>query len=220
MPAATWCSRCSDRERRAVLPAQPTARRRAAIGRGVRSGGRRARSEPPCARRCPRRPGLTEPPLVAFPAESYWRGEAHRLCDRPGALARVLEEVAAAGVRQAIVVTAASPPGGPHALTTRRADAARARGRLPGRRRRRPGPRRAPGGATLVRSPLRDPPGAQSGRAARPRGRVRRAVGSAAGLGELLDRGYEDAHRQFVEPVVAASGEALAGARAPSTGAS
>ena len=31
-------------------------------------------------------PGLTEPPLVVFPAESYWRGEAHRLCDRPGAL--------------------------------------------------------------------------------------------------------------------------------------
>jgi hypothetical protein len=40
------------------------------------------------------------------------------------------------------------------------------------------------------------------------------------GLGELLDRGYEDAHRQFVEPVVAASGEALVDARAPATGAS
>jgi hypothetical protein len=30
------------------------------------------------------------------------------------------------------------------------------------------------------------------------------------GVGELLDRGYEDAHRQFVEPVLAASGDALA----------
>ena len=29
------------------------------------------------------------------------------------------------------------------------------------------------------------------------------------GLSELIDRGYEDAYRQFVEPVVGASGEAL-----------
>ena len=28
-------------------------------------------------------------------------------------------------------------------------------------------------------------------------------------LGELLDRGYEDAYRQFIEPVVAASGDLL-----------
>ena len=29
-------------------------------------------------------------------------------------------------------------------------------------------------------------------------------------LGELLDRGYEDAYRQFIEPVVGASGERIA----------
>jgi len=28
-------------------------------------------------------------------------------------------------------------------------------------------------------------------------------------LGELVDRGYEDAYRQFIEPVVGASGESL-----------
>jgi hypothetical protein len=28
-------------------------------------------------------------------------------------------------------------------------------------------------------------------------------------LGELVDRGYEDAYRQFIEPVVAASGDRL-----------
>jgi hypothetical protein len=28
-------------------------------------------------------------------------------------------------------------------------------------------------------------------------------------LGELVDRGYEDAYRQFIEPVVAASGERI-----------
>jgi hypothetical protein len=31
-------------------------------------------------------------------------------------------------------------------------------------------------------------------------------------LGELLDRGYEDAYRQFIEPVVGESGEQLADA--------
>jgi hypothetical protein len=29
-------------------------------------------------------------------------------------------------------------------------------------------------------------------------------------LGELLDRGYEDAYRQFIEPVVGASGDKIA----------
>ena len=29
------------------------------------------------------------------------------------------------------------------------------------------------------------------------------------GVGELVDRGYEDAYRQFIEPVVAASGERI-----------
>ena len=29
-------------------------------------------------------------------------------------------------------------------------------------------------------------------------------------LGELLDRGYEDAYRQFIEPVVGASGDSIA----------
>ena len=42
-------------------------------------------------------PVATEPHLVTFSAEGPWRGETHRLCDRPGALARLLEEVAAPG---------------------------------------------------------------------------------------------------------------------------
>ena len=33
-------------------------------------------------------------------------------------------------------------------------------------------------------------------------------------LGELTDRGYEDAYRQFIEPVVAAGGERIAPVRA------
>jgi hypothetical protein len=35
------------------------------------------------------------------------------------------------------------------------------------------------------------------------------------GLAELVERGYEDAYRQFIEPVVGASGEQLARTRQP-----
>jgi hypothetical protein len=154
-------------------------------------------------------PGLTDPPLMVFPPESYWRGEAHRLCDRPGALARVLEEVAAAGARQVIVVTAAPELAGPHALSTRRA-APRAR----------VGDFLAAAQAASIRDavlaaavsfdalftirPAHNPVGPLDlGGAFDERSDRRQA------LGELLDRGYEDAHRQFVEPVLAASGDAL-----------
>ena len=67
-------------------------------------------------------PVVTEAHLVAFAPESYWRGEAHRLCDRPDLLARLLEETAAAGAEQVVVVTDAPAPGGPHALAARRGE--------------------------------------------------------------------------------------------------
>ncbi len=52
-------------------------------------------------------PVATEPHLTTFSAEGPWRGETHRLCDRPGAIARLLEEVGIAGAEQVILV---SPP--------------------------------------------------------------------------------------------------------------
>ena len=76
-----------------------------------------------CSTRWPalsRSPASTEAPFIAFAPESYWRGETHRLRDRPASLVRVLEEVAHAGARQVIVVTAASGAAGPHELATRR----------------------------------------------------------------------------------------------------
>ncbi len=48
-------------------------------------------------------PVATEPHLVSFAPEGPWRGETHRLCDRPGSLSRLLEEVAAAGAEQVIL---------------------------------------------------------------------------------------------------------------------
>ncbi|HEV3485519.1 MAG TPA: hypothetical protein VG106_08930, partial [Vicinamibacterales bacterium] len=67
-------------------------------------------------------PVATEPHLVTFAAEGPWRGETHRTCDRPGSLARLLEEVAAAGAEQVIVLSASPPPARPHELSSGRAD--------------------------------------------------------------------------------------------------
>src|SRR5213595_2158655 len=53
---------------------------------------------------------------VTFAPDAYWRGETHRLCDRPGSLIRVLEELAEVGVEQAVIVTAAAESPGPHTL--------------------------------------------------------------------------------------------------------
>jgi hypothetical protein len=154
-------------------------------------------------------PVATDPHLLRFPAEGPWRGETHRLCDRPGALDRILEEVAIAGAQQVIVLSSAPPPGRPHELSAGRADL---RGRA------------AEQLLAFEAADLRDS--------------MERAAGKFAGLflirpahnplgpldfsgvydersdrlytvAELADRGYEDAYHQFIEPVVAASGERI-----------
>ena len=61
-------------------------------------------------------PVVCEPERIGFAPESYWRGETHRLTDRPGGLLRVLEEAAPAGARQVIIVTSAPDTAGPTAL--------------------------------------------------------------------------------------------------------
>ncbi|HSL21427.1 MAG TPA: patatin-like phospholipase family protein [Vicinamibacterales bacterium] len=158
-------------------------------------------------------PLATDPHIITFAPEAYWRGESHRLCDRPAASARLLEEVAAAGVEQVVVVSAAPALVGPHALSPARGDA---RGR---------------GGEVLVAAEsaaLRDAQAAASSLRLFPGGLFQvRPQHNALGpldfagcydarsdrhqtLAELIDRGYEDAYRQFIEPIVGASGEAVA----------
>jgi len=150
-------------------------------------------------------PVVTDPWPVTFATESYWRGETHRLCDRPECAARLLEEVAAAGAEQVIVVSANADSAQPHTLTEPRIDG---RGRI---------------GAWLASqdtAAVRD--------AIRARQDVFRSVHvlspghNAVGpfdlvgaydersdrvqlLAELLDRGYADAYHQFIEPVVGAA---------------
>jgi hypothetical protein len=158
-------------------------------------------------------PVATEPHLIAFAVEGPWRGESHRTCDRPGALARLLEEVAAAGAEQVIVVGASPPPARPHELNAGRADL---RGRA--------GEQLAAFEAATLRDTMEQFAGRFAGLfAVRP---LHNPVGPLDfggvydersdrihTLSELCDRGYEDAYRQFIDPVVGASGEQIQSAK-------
>jgi hypothetical protein len=154
-------------------------------------------------------PVATEPHLITFSAEGPWRGETHRVCDRPGALARLLEEVAAAGAEQVIVVSASAPPARAHELSSGRTDL---RGRAGEHL------------AAFESASLRDVQEHFAGRFAglfviRPAhnplgpldftGVYDERSDRKHSLVELLDRGYEDAYRQFIEPVVGAGGERM-----------
>jgi hypothetical protein len=154
-------------------------------------------------------PGVTDSPFIAFAPESYWRGETHRLADRPASLLRVLEEVAHAGARQVIVVTAASGAAGPHELATRRVHP---RARL--------GEFLSSAEAASVRDAVRTAsPWFDQLFVIRPAHNPVSALDAGGAydaqsdrwqtVGELVDRGYEDAYRQFIDPVVGASGDEL-----------
>ena len=154
-------------------------------------------------------PVAADPHLVVFSAESYWRGEAHQLCDRPSALFRVLEEAANAGVRQAIVATASPDPEGPHALSSRRtAPRARLGDALAGEESasvRDALHAAAPMfDALFVIRPSHNPIGPLDFT-----GAFDERSDRWHSLAELMERGYEDAYRQFIDPVVGGSGEAL-----------
>jgi len=165
-------------------------------------------------------PLLCEPEAITFAADSYWRGETHRMCDRPGAIHRLLEETAAAGVTQAIVVSAVSSVPAPHRLRVPKIDV---RGRL--------GEFQSGAEAAALRdalemarlrfdsiyliSPAHNPIGPFDLAGAYDEASDRRQE-----IDELMQRGYEDAYRQFIEPVVGASGDHLGASAAASAAAS
>ena len=152
-------------------------------------------------------PVVTDVHALTFAPEAYWRGETHRLCDRPGSLARVLEELAEVGVEQALIVTAAPESPGPHTLAAGRLDG---RGRV--------GEYLQSAEAAAVRDVTRSPAGGVHRiftirPAHNPIGPFDFSGGyddrsdRRQPLTELMSRGYEDAYRQFIEPVVGASGD-------------
>jgi hypothetical protein len=151
-------------------------------------------------------------PLVAefhtmtFAPESYWRGESHRLCDRPASLLRLATELSELGVEQMILVSAAPNAPGPHQLE---------RAKLEGRAR--VGEYLQSAEAAAVRDVI-----SVVGERCRlfvvqpehnPLGPFDFSGGfddrsdRQQPLGELMSRGYEDAYHQFIEPVVGASGD-------------
>ena len=157
---------------------------------------------------------ICDPALVTFAADGFWRGETHRLCDRPGAMNRLLEEIAAAGVTQVIIVSAVSPATEPHRLRMPRldlrhrlgdfqsaAEAAALRDALEMARLR--------FDAVYLIGPAHNPVGPFDLGGAYDEASDRRQE-----LQELMERAYEDAYRQFIEPVVGASGDQLARAQA------
>lgn len=152
----------------------------------------------------------TEPHTLQFGPEGPWRGERHRVTDRPGAATRLFEELLRCGVQQVIVVSPNHGPRGPHALTSRPLD-----------------PRRRLGEAiaSAESAAIRDAqeaygPRFEGGFTIRPSynpigpldfaGATDERSDRAVSLRELVARGHEDAHRQFIDPIVGESGDALA----------
>lgn len=144
----------------------------------------------------------TEPHTMEFGPEGPWRGERHRMSDRPGATIRLFDELRRCGARQVIVVSPDHGTSGPHALTSWPLDPRRRMGEI-----------LTSGDAASVR----DARQAYGDRfdgffVIRP---AHNAVGPfdfsgaadersdrSVTIRELVTRGYEDAHRQFVGPIV------------------
>ena len=152
---------------------------------------------------------VTDPHPMTFAPDAYWRGETHRVCDRPGVLSRLLDELTELGVEQAIIVSAASALENPHALGAGRLDG---KGRV--------GEYLLSAEVSAVRDAL------QFAAVRLPRvftihpehnpigpfdfgGEYDDRSDRQQPLSELLTRGYEDAYHQFIEPVVGASGDRM-----------
>jgi hypothetical protein len=144
---------------------------------------------------------------IQFSPDGYWRGERHRLADRPSLLERIVGELADLSVEQIVLVSAAPESPGPHTLGPARLDG---RGRL-GEYLRSSEAAVVHDVVSLVREhgpriysirPEHNPIGPLDFTGAFDDRSARRPS-----LTELMSRGYEDAYHQFIEPVVGASGE-------------
>jgi hypothetical protein len=150
-------------------------------------------------------PMATDCRSVTFAPDAYWRGETHRLCDRAGGLIRVVDELIDLGVEQIVLVSAAPESPGPHALAAPRLDGRARLGELLQSSEAailRDATTTTAGVRMFTIRPAHNPIGPfDFGGAFDDRSHRR------LGLGELINRGYEDAYHQFIEPVVGASGE-------------
>ncbi len=154
-------------------------------------------------------PGVSDPRLVKFSPDSYWRGETHRLVDRPACLARLIEEAAAAGAEQVVIIAATPEPPGPHELRPPRLDGF---GRV--------GEQLASAETAVLSDAVRHlhhrfqgvyviRPSHNPIRPLDLIGAYDEKSDRVQTLDELMERGFEDAYRQFIEPVVGASGDRM-----------
>ncbi len=154
-------------------------------------------------------PGVCEARLLRFAPDSYWRGETHRMTDRPAGIGRLLEEAAAAGAEQVLIISAAADPPGAHELRPHRLDGL---GRV--------GEQIASAEAAALSDAVRHlhhrfqglyliRPSHNPIRPLDMRGAYDERSDRIQSLDELMERGYEDTYRQFIEPFLGASGERL-----------
>ena len=154
-------------------------------------------------------PGVSESRLVQFAADSYWRGETHRLTDRPASIGRLVEEAAAAGAEQVVIVAANADPPGPHELRPRRLDGL---GRI--------GEQLASAETAALSDAIRHlhhrfqgmyviRPSHNPIRPLDLTGAYDEKSDRMQSLEELMERGYEDTYRQFIEPFLGASGDRI-----------
>lgn len=154
-------------------------------------------------------PGVTDPRLLRFAPDSYWRGETHRLSDRSASIGRLLEEAAAAGAEQVMLVAASPEPPGPHELRPSRRDGF---GRI--------GEQIASAESAALADAVRHLHHRFQGvYVIRPSHNPIHPLDLAGAydeksdriqpLEELMERGYEDTYRQFIEPFLGASGDRI-----------
>lgn len=154
-------------------------------------------------------PVATDPHHVTFAHDSAWQGETHRFCDRPDSTARLLEEVARAGVQQVILVSAVPSASGPHALGAARRDIRGKAGEyLLGVEtvslQEAIDVRRGLFQSLFEVRPAHNPVGPFDVAGCYDERSDRKQT-----LAELVDRGYQDGFRQFVDAVLGASGELI-----------
>jgi hypothetical protein len=152
-------------------------------------------------------PIVTDAHAMRFAPDAYWRGETHRVCDRPGCASRLIAELARLDVEQVVLVSSVSSASGPHTLAPPRLDG---KGRISeylqsseaaivrdlSERGTHGGPR------IFTIQPAHNPIGTFDFS-----GGFDDRSDRSQPLDELMAQGYTDAYHQFIEPVVGASGD-------------
>jgi hypothetical protein len=149
-----------------------------------------------------RLPVVTAPAMIQFAVDTFWRGERHRVCDRPELATRLVDEVMALGVEQLVLIGASPPPALPHGMRAHPLDVRGLVGELV---------------RSIEAAALSDAALVARGRSARvfvvqpdhnpigpfdTGGVYDEASDRRRSIAELMDQGHADAYRHFIEHAV------------------